>query len=62
MRALWGAVVGVVLVLAAGAGPASAVTPGFLGTGHDPGVAVDAAGNIYGAEVGPKKAMKYTKK
>jgi hypothetical protein len=26
------------------------------------GVAVDAAGNIYGAEVGPKAVRKYTKK
>ena len=26
------------------------------------GVAIDAAGNIYGAEVGPKAVKKYTKK
>jgi streptogramin lyase len=32
------------------------------GTSAAEGVAVDAAGNIYGAEVGPKRAMKYTKK
>jgi len=31
------------------------------GTSAAEGVAVDAAGNIYGAEVGPKRAMKYTK-
>jgi streptogramin lyase len=34
----------------------------FNGTSAAEGVAVDAAGNIYGAEVGPKRAMKYTKK
>jgi DNA-binding beta-propeller fold protein YncE len=32
------------------------------GTSAAEGVAADAAGNIYGAEVGPKRAMKYTKK
>jgi DNA-binding beta-propeller fold protein YncE len=32
------------------------------GTSAAEGVAVDAAGNIYGAEVGPKRAMKYSKK
>ena len=26
------------------------------------GVAADAAGNIYGAEVGPKRMMKYVRK
>ena len=36
--------------------------PDFTGTSAAEGVAVDAAGNIYGAEVGPKRAMKYTKK
>jgi hypothetical protein len=34
-------------VLLAGGSSASAVTPGFLGTGHDPGVAVDAAGTAH---------------
>ncbi len=32
------------------------------GTSAAEGVAADSAGNIYGAEVGPKRAMKYTKK
>jgi len=32
------------------------------GTSAAEGVAVDAAGNIYGAEVGPKQVKKYTKK
>jgi hypothetical protein len=35
------------LVLCAAAAPASAVSTGFLGTGHDPGVAVDAAGTAH---------------
>jgi streptogramin lyase len=34
----------------------------FTGTSAAEGVAVDAAGNIYGAEVGPKRAMRYVKK
>ena len=32
------------------------------GTSAAEGVAVDAAGNIYGAEVGPRALMKYVKK
>jgi hypothetical protein len=32
------------------------------GTSAAEGVAVDAAGNIYGAEVGPKAVKKYSKK
>jgi hypothetical protein len=32
------------------------------GTSAAEGVAADAAGNIYGAEVGPKRVMKYVKK
>jgi sugar lactone lactonase YvrE len=32
------------------------------GTSAAEGVAVDAAGNIYGAEVGPRKLQKYVKK
>jgi streptogramin lyase len=39
----------------------SDATP-FNGTSAAEGVAVDAAGNIYGAEVGPKRAMKYSRK
>ena len=35
---------------------------GATGTLAAEGVAVDAAGNIYGAEVGPRKVQKYTKK
>src|SRR3954465_15962815 len=35
---------------------------GFSGTSAAEGVAVDNAGNIYGAEVGPKAAKKYVKK
>jgi sugar lactone lactonase YvrE len=34
----------------------------FGGTSAAEGVAVDAAGNIYGAEVGPKAVKKYVKK
>jgi hypothetical protein len=34
----------------------------FTGTSAAEGVAVDAAGNIYGAEVGPKALKKYVKK
>src|SRR5262249_24914184 len=37
-------------------------TPPFNNTSAAEGVAVHAAGNIYGAEVGPKRAMKYTMK
>jgi streptogramin lyase len=39
----------------------SEATP-FTNTSAAEGVAVDAAGNIYGAEVGPRRAMKYSKK
>ncbi len=35
---------------------------GFSGTSAAEGVAADAAGNIYGAEVGPKDLKKYVKK
>ena len=42
--------------------PETRSRPDFTGTSAAEGVAVDAAGNIYGAEVGPKRAMKYTKK
>jgi len=34
----------------------------FFGTSAAEGVAVDAQGNIYGAEVGPKRLMRYVKK
>jgi sugar lactone lactonase YvrE len=37
-------------------------TPGARGTLAAEGVAVDAAGNIYGAEVGPRAVKKYVKK
>jgi sugar lactone lactonase YvrE len=34
----------------------------YMGTSAAEGVAVDAQGNIYGAEVGPKRLMRYVKK
>jgi hypothetical protein len=34
----------------------------FTGTSAAEGVAVDSQGNIYGAEVGPKRLMRYVKK
>jgi sugar lactone lactonase YvrE len=37
-------------------------TPGATGTLAAEGVAVDAAGNIYGAEVGPRAVKKYTRR
>ena len=37
-------------------------SPGATGTLAAEGVAVDAAGNIYGAEVGPRAVKKYVKK
>ena len=36
--------------------------PGPTGTLAAEGVAVDQQGNIYGAEVGPRKVQKYVKK
>jgi DNA-binding beta-propeller fold protein YncE len=36
--------------------------PEFSGTSAAEGVAADSQGNIYGAEVGPKRVMKYTKR
>jgi sugar lactone lactonase YvrE len=42
--------------------PESRNAPEFRGTSAAEGVAVDAAGNIYGAEVGPKALRKYTRK
>jgi sugar lactone lactonase YvrE len=36
--------------------------PDFMGTSAAEGVVVDAQGNIYGAEVGPKRLMRYVKK
>ena len=42
--------------------PETRNAPEFRGTSAAEGVAVDAAGNIYGAEVGPKQVKKYTKK
>jgi len=42
--------------------PETRSRPEFTGTSAAEGVAVDGAGNVYGAEVGPKRAMKYVKK
>ena len=42
--------------------PEARNAPEFRGTSAAEGVAVDASGNIYGAEVGPKQVKKYTKK
>jgi sugar lactone lactonase YvrE len=42
--------------------PETRNAPEFRGTSAAEGVAVDSQGNIYGAEVGPKRVMKYTKK
>ena len=42
--------------------PEARNAPEFRGTSAAEGVAVDAAGNIYGAEVGPRKVQKYIKK
>ena len=42
--------------------PEARNAPDFRGTSAAEGVAVDSQGNIYGAEVGPKRVMKYTKK
>jgi sugar lactone lactonase YvrE len=36
--------------------------PDFTGTSAAEGVAADSQGNIYGAEVGPKRVMKYVRK
>ena len=40
----------------------SRVADNYTGTSAAEGVAVDAKGNIYGAEVGPKDVKKYVKK
>jgi sugar lactone lactonase YvrE len=42
--------------------PETRIRPEFTGTSAAEGVAVDSAGNIYGAEVGPKAVKKYVKK
>jgi hypothetical protein len=42
--------------------PETRMRPDFTGTSAAEGVAVDAQGNVYGAEVGPKRVMKYTMK
>ncbi len=42
--------------------PEARNAPDFRGTSAAEGVVVDAAGNIYGAEVGPRALKKYTKK
>ena len=42
--------------------PESRTAPDFRGTSAAEGIAVDAAGHIYGAEVGPKGVKRYVKK
>jgi sugar lactone lactonase YvrE len=42
--------------------PETRTAPDFRGTSAAEGIAVDTAGNIYGAEVGPKGVKKYVKK
>lgn len=42
--------------------PETRVAPDFRGTSAAEGVVIDAAGNIYGAEVGPRALRKYVKK
>jgi sugar lactone lactonase YvrE len=42
--------------------PETRTAPDFRGTSAAEGVAVDAAGSIYGAEVGPRGVKKYVKK
>ena len=42
--------------------PETRNAPEFRGTSAAEGVVVDGAGNIYGAEVGPKASREYTKK
>jgi sugar lactone lactonase YvrE len=42
--------------------PDRRIRPEFTGTSAAEGVAVDSQGSIYGAEVGPKRVMKYVKR
>ena len=42
--------------------PETRIRPAFTGTSAAEGVVVDAKGNIFGAEVGPQRVSKYTKK
>jgi sugar lactone lactonase YvrE len=42
--------------------PESRFAPDFRGTSAAEGVAVDARGNVYGAEVGPRALKKYVRK
>jgi sugar lactone lactonase YvrE len=42
--------------------PDTRARPDFTGTSAAEGVAADPQGNIYGAEVGPKRVMKYAKR
>lgn len=42
--------------------PETRVAPDFRGTSAAEGVVIDAAGNIYGAEVGPRALKRYVKK
>ena len=42
--------------------PETRKRPDFTGTSAAEGVAADAQGNVYGAEVGPRRVMKYTRR
>ncbi len=42
--------------------PETRKRPDFSGTSAAEGVAADAEGNVYGAEVGPQRVMKYTRR
>ncbi len=42
--------------------PETRIRPDFTGTSAAEGVVVDAKGNVYGAEVGPRRVSKYVKK
>jgi streptogramin lyase len=42
--------------------PETRKRPDFSGTSAAEGVAADAQGNVYGAEVGPQRVMKYTRR
>ncbi|MGE3958121.1 MAG: hypothetical protein AB7H96_15505 [Vicinamibacterales bacterium] len=42
--------------------PETRIRPAFTGTSAAEGVVVDAKGNVYGAEVGPRRVSRYVKK
>ncbi len=42
--------------------PETRIRPEFTGTSAAEGVVIDSAGNVYGAEVGPRRVNKYVKK